>query len=245
MWSDTPHTYTMGKDTATEAIRALPQKKRAEAFRHRAANLIGEQYWRDYAVFMPWVNTPKGPCLILEKRAHHLHAQPGEICFPGGAVENGETFLEAAVRETCEELLVDRTQLEVIGPGEIFITPTQKRLDSFLGILHDFDGRFSTAEVASLLWVPVSDLYALKPEVYEHPLHLEQDPAFPLGDVNRPYTWKTGSYRTLLYRWKGHCIWGITARLLEAALALIRDYELESILVNEGESSENTSIQLY
>lgn len=45
MWSDTPHTYTMGKDTATEAIRALPQKKRAEAFRHRAANLIGEQYW--------------------------------------------------------------------------------------------------------------------------------------------------------------------------------------------------------
>lgn len=74
MWSDTPHTYTMGKDTATEAIRALPQKKRAEAFRHRVANLIGEQYWRDYSVFMPWVNTPQGPCLILEKRAHHLHA---------------------------------------------------------------------------------------------------------------------------------------------------------------------------
>ena len=36
-------------------------------------------------------------------RSEHI-SQPGEISFPGGRVEDGETFQEAAIRETCEEL---------------------------------------------------------------------------------------------------------------------------------------------
>ena len=56
-----------------------------------------------YAVLIPWVKKEDGDALLLEVRSEKVK-QPGEVCFPGGRVEPGETTAEAAVRETCEEL---------------------------------------------------------------------------------------------------------------------------------------------
>jgi 8-oxo-dGTP pyrophosphatase MutT (NUDIX family) len=56
----------------------------------------------DYAVLIPFVTTEEGKALLLEVRSQ-LVKQPGEICFPGGRVEAGETPVETAVRETCED----------------------------------------------------------------------------------------------------------------------------------------------
>ena len=38
--------------------------------------------------------------VVFEVRAHTMRQQPGEISFPGGRLEKGETPAEAAVRET-------------------------------------------------------------------------------------------------------------------------------------------------
>ena len=42
-----------------------------------------------------------------------IFPQPGEVSFPGGRVEDGETFQEAAIRETCEELNLSPDQIDI------------------------------------------------------------------------------------------------------------------------------------
>lgn len=71
----------------------------------------------DYAVLIPFVTTEEGKALLLEVRSQ-LVKQPGEICFPGGRVEAGETPVETAVRETCEELGLKPEDIEVISEPE-------------------------------------------------------------------------------------------------------------------------------
>ena len=67
-----------------------------------------------YAVLIPLVNTDGGDALLMELRSQKVR-QPGEVCFPGGRAEPGETAVEAAVRETCEELGVTPDMIEVLG----------------------------------------------------------------------------------------------------------------------------------
>ena len=69
---------------------------------------IGEHWAHHYAVILPVVDLDdgKGPQILYEVRASDLDRQPGEVCFPGGQIEAGETPLEAALRETEEELAI-------------------------------------------------------------------------------------------------------------------------------------------
>ncbi len=209
---------------------ALPEETPWMAFAHRTPGMIGEAQWRDNAVFVPWVNTSEGPAILFEVRSSALNSQPGEISFPGGAHEEGETFEQTAVRETCEELLLKPEQVEVFGPGDILIAPTSRRLDAYIGRLQDYHGTFSTDEVDHVFMIPYEELRRLKPEVYHNRVEMQVDPAFPEAEVahgDDRYAWHGGSYRILIYRWKDYLIWGMTARILESALQLIEEYQLE------------------
>ncbi len=53
--------------------------------------------------------------VVLIRRSHGMRLNPGEIAFPGGRIEPGETPLQAALRESEEEIALDRTCLEVLG----------------------------------------------------------------------------------------------------------------------------------
>lgn len=59
--------------------------------------------------------------VILEVRSEKIAHQPGDICLPGGKVENDETPEQAAIRELTEELLVDGSQVQMIAPSHIFV----------------------------------------------------------------------------------------------------------------------------
>ena len=61
--------------------------------------------------------------IIFQVRAKKLNHQPGDICLPGGKVEPGETFKEAAIRETMEEMNIKKEEFEVIGEMDYFISP--------------------------------------------------------------------------------------------------------------------------
>lgn len=54
--------------------------------------------------------------LLFEVRSKRLEMQPGEICFPGGRIESGETPETAALRELWEELRVPSRQVTLLGP---------------------------------------------------------------------------------------------------------------------------------
>ena len=53
-----------------------------------------------YSVLIPLIYNNDRWEIIYELRAKDMKTQPGEISFPGGRLENGETFKEAAIRET-------------------------------------------------------------------------------------------------------------------------------------------------
>jgi 8-oxo-dGTP pyrophosphatase MutT (NUDIX family) len=53
--------------------------------------------------------------VVLIRRAGHLRASPGEIAFPGGRIERGESALAAALREAREEVSLPAGAVEVLG----------------------------------------------------------------------------------------------------------------------------------
>lgn len=119
------------------------------------------------AVLIPLVKNEDGAySLLYEVRAYDLDMQPGDVCFPGGAVEEGEDVREAVLREAEEELLISRDQItqltqlpDVQGPGTV-VTP-------FSGVITGYTGTFSKAETDHVFTVPVSYLQSFTPEVYE------------------------------------------------------------------------------
>jgi 8-oxo-dGTP pyrophosphatase MutT (NUDIX family) len=67
------------------------------------------------AVLVPLVDHPDGITVLLTERAADLRNHPGQISFPGGRLEPGESPLEAALRETEEEIGLPRRHVEVLG----------------------------------------------------------------------------------------------------------------------------------
>ena len=66
------------------------------------------------------------PEILMIKRSEKLSRNAGEIAFPGGLEEKGETPIETAIRETKEELDIDKDSIKIMG----FLKPeTVKRYD--------------------------------------------------------------------------------------------------------------------
>src|SRR5699024_8385169 len=110
----------------------------------------------------------KGVSLLFEKRSKKLNNQPGEICFPGGKLEQGETMKECVVRETMEELLIHKSQIELLGPGDIFVSPFNIMIHPFIGILKDYEDSFSKDEVDSIIKVPLEFFRSNDPEKFKN-----------------------------------------------------------------------------
>ena len=70
---------------------------------------------RSYAVLVPLVEREDGIRVLYEVRAMTLRRQPGEVCFPGGHIEVGETPEQCALRETEEELGIPMDKIRVLG----------------------------------------------------------------------------------------------------------------------------------
>ena len=86
-----------------------------------------------FAVLIPLIEREDGNVDVLfETRAQELDAQPGEICFPGGAMEGGESPLETALRETCEEIGVAADDIEIIGQMDS-LNNADLQIDVFVG----------------------------------------------------------------------------------------------------------------
>ena len=68
-----------------------------ESLKHHIPKRIGEEKETSFAVLIPLIKKEDGYHVLFEVRAKHLNKQPGEVCFPGGKVEPGESTYEAAV----------------------------------------------------------------------------------------------------------------------------------------------------
>lgn len=76
--------------------------------------------------------------VLLTERAHHMRSHPGQVSFPGGSIDPGETPVEAALREAEEEIGVDPTTVEVFGAlPELWLPPSNFAVTPILGWWRD------------------------------------------------------------------------------------------------------------
>jgi len=194
--------------------------------------LIGE--WRYYSVLLPLVEKDGELHVLYEIRAAMLDVQPGEASFPGGGIEDGETSAEAALRETVEELGLPRDAVEIIGELDFLVSYSCITLYCFLGVIDAAaleKATVNAAEVEEYFLVPLAWLLDNAPEVFVNRIVSEPAPGLPLEKLapQSGYKWREGTSRIPIYTWVDpktgteRVIWGMTGRLTEAFIDLLRE----------------------
>lgn len=181
---------------------------------------------RGAAVLIPLVQSDEGLAIVLEVRARTLDVQPGEVCLPGGGIEADEMPMEAAVRETCEELLVSPSQIKVLGELGALEGPGGRSLRAFVGELTDYEGTFSTDEVDRTFTLSLSWLLEHEPEVHQVVLEPRYPANYPweLVPGGKHYPWKSRINEVPFYRDTDPLVWGATARVLKRFAELLSGY---------------------
>ena len=191
-----------------------------EALRRRYGGhqpgLLGARH--SYAVLCPLVERPDGLHLLFEVRARNL-SQGGEVCFPGGRMEAGETPAQCALRETEEELGLGASFVE-LGPAlgrerhvsGFWTEPVLARLNSgWRKAIHP-----SPAEVQEVFTVPLDFFRRTPPEVYRCAVVTVPPEDFPSAALGFPegYSWREGACEVPVWFWENRPIWGLTARIV-------------------------------
>ncbi|MEM1042559.1 MAG: CoA pyrophosphatase [Bacteroidota bacterium] len=145
--------------------------------------------------------------LVLTQRNADLRAHSGQISFPGGSIEPGETPAEAALREGWEEVGIDRSAADVLGTmTDLYIPPS------------DFT---VTPVIASLDERPV-----FRPQEEEVDVIIEVPLPALLGPASRQsglWTIRGREIEIPYFAFGEFEIWGATAMMLAELLAVVED----------------------
>lgn len=190
-----------------------------EALRRRFGGhrpgLLGARH--EYAVLCPLVEQADGLHLLFEVRAANLR-QGGEVCFPGGRMERGESVQDCALRETWEELSIPPSEVTLLGTPDFICNQQAFLLQPVLGLVSSrgLAGLCpSPAEVAEVFTVPLTFFQETAPEIYRYDLLPQVPEEFPYESVGiaRDYPWAKGRIEVPVWHCQGHVIWGMTARI--------------------------------
>jgi 8-oxo-dGTP pyrophosphatase MutT (NUDIX family) len=115
---------------------------------------------RPAAVLVPVVKREKELTVLFTRRTAHLHDHAGQISFPGGRAEPGDTgAAETAMRETEEEIGLSAGRVEVLGDLPQYVTVTGYRVTPVVGLVTPpLDLKPDDFEVAEVFEVPLAFL---------------------------------------------------------------------------------------
>ena len=174
-------------------------------FSHRELGL--QEAAGEYAILVPLVQWEGQRCLLFETRADTLVGhQPGEVCFPGGRREHGETPRETALRETWEEIGIPPEEIRVLAPLDLMQDISDRVVYPFLAEISAAGAarlKASAAEVKNVFFVPVDYLLNYKEEVYRYVVSAKVDDDFPYERIGFPksYPWRKGYMNVPMVRW--------------------------------------------
>lgn len=161
--SDLSRGLDVGRDSERERLERLRVRL---GERQRVAVEAG--HWTQAGVLVPLMQGPDGLALIFTRRTDTVLTHKGQISFPGGAREAGDSSaVEAALRESSEEIGLDPARVDVIGELDdvptvvsgFVITPVVGMVD-----IDPMELRLAPLEVKDLLVVPLARL--LDPAVH-------------------------------------------------------------------------------
>ncbi len=175
---------------------------------------------RFFSVTIPLVEKPEGICLLFEVRAASLKAQPGDICFPGGKIEPGETPKECALRETEEETGIPASGVKILGQFDTLHSFSGYTLYTFPAAIDEKDlekAKINRDEVQELFTVPIDFFKENEAKVYDVDV-LSDVKDFPYEEsgISPSYNWRKGKNILPVYRYGQRVIWGVTARIVRS-----------------------------
>jgi 8-oxo-dGTP pyrophosphatase MutT (NUDIX family) len=114
---------------------------------------------RPSAVLVLLTDVGDGPEMLLTRRSWEMRSHRGEVSFPGGRMDPGETALDTALREAHEEVGLDPRLVTVHGELEHLHTAvTRSYIVPKVGTVAErLDLGAQTSEVERVLWVPLAD----------------------------------------------------------------------------------------
>lgn len=186
---------------------------------------MDEDYEQTAAVLIPLIQIDQEWHVVFEVRALTMRQQPGEISFPGGRLEKGETPVEAAIRETCEELEIFTDKVEVVGKLRPLATPHRQLIYPFVGILSEVPSVEGTDEVDHLFTVPISTLLMIDPFHGEMEWTMSPDQNIPLDRLAnaKAYKKRVIKMKEPFYEHEDYIIWGLTGKFLTQFINRIKE----------------------
>jgi 8-oxo-dGTP pyrophosphatase MutT (NUDIX family) len=164
--------------------------------------------FRQAAVLVPILLAPDGLRLLLTVRSSQLSNHAGQIAFPGGRLDPGETVLEAALRETVEETGIDVSGVRFLGELNAVPSPARYVVTPVVGVLPwPQPVRLNPAEVAEVFTVPLTELLTLEPRREARAINGQR---------------RTIYYYTHRSAERERLIWGLTGNIVADLLGVVR-----------------------
>jgi 8-oxo-dGTP pyrophosphatase MutT (NUDIX family) len=149
------------------------------------------------AVLVPVVTRDEGATVLLTERAPDLRHHSGQIAFPGGKVDFGETPLEAALREAEEEIGLERRHVRPLGYLDPYLSSSGYHIMPLVGAVSPaLSLTPNRLEVAEVFEVPLA--FLMDPE--NHELHARE--------------WRGRCRQYYAIPFQARYIWGVTAGIL-------------------------------
>jgi len=168
---------------------------------------------RASAVLALLADGPHGAEVLLTRRSSRLSNHSGEVSFPGGRLDEGETATDAALREAHEE---------------VGIPPLSVTLHAELSPLNTY--------VSKSFIIPLVGSIDHKPELVLSAHEVERAFWVPLAELARPDTfhwewWQfdheelRGERPMFFFHLDDETVWGATARMLHEVLCRVHGIE--------------------
>lgn len=152
---------------------------------------------RPAAILAPIIARPAGLSVLLTQRAAAMRSHSGQVAFPGGKIDSGETALEGALREAEEEIGLAASFIEPLGWLDPYITGAGFRIAPLVALVDPgFALKINAMEVEA---------------VFETPLAFLMDPN---NHQRHAKEWRGATRHFYAMPYENRYIWGATAGIL-------------------------------
>ena len=168
---------------------------------------IGKSTLTKSAVLVPLVKRENGLELLFTKRSETVEHHKGQISFPGGATDEIDSSpIDTALRETFEEIGLDRSAIAVLGVMDDLQTPSGFVITPVVGFIEHLPPLYINAEeVAQIIFIPLEKFFD---DSLRHSNIRERD-----GVIVEVFTYEV---------WE-EPVWGATAFFVKQLISLLKD----------------------
>lgn len=187
--------------------------------------ILGSRSFSKFAVLLPLIIKEDDIHVLFEVRSLKLRRQPGEICFPGGRIDQQDIDEKSAsIRETVEELGIKEEDIFNVFPLDYLFSPFGMIVYPYVGFIKKPKSITpNPSEVEEVFTVPISFFLENEPKIYQVNFKAEPEENFPYDLLvdGKNYNWRTRHLEEYFYLFENRVIWGLTARILAHFIEVI------------------------